>query len=86
MAQDDLAAAQPSIGAERDHRSDYEELAGAIGRRLGEMHVVLARPSDDPAFAPEIAGDRALTAWRDRACALLESAFATLTSRRMGAR
>jgi maltose alpha-D-glucosyltransferase/alpha-amylase len=80
MAQDDLAAAQPSIGAERDHRSDYEELAGAIGRRLGEMHVVLARPSDDPAFAPEIAGDRALTAWRDRACALLESAFATLTS------
>jgi maltose alpha-D-glucosyltransferase/alpha-amylase len=80
MAQDDLSAAHSSIGAEREHRSDYEELVCAIGRRLGEMHAVLARPSEDPAFAPGIADDGALTAWRDRARALLESAFATLTS------
>ena len=71
---------EPSIGTERDHRSDYEQLAAAIGRRLGEMHAVLARPSDDPAFAPEIADDRALKVWRDRARALLETAFDTLTS------
>jgi maltose alpha-D-glucosyltransferase / alpha-amylase len=80
MAQDDLATAYPSIGAERDHRSDYEQLAGTIGRRLGEMHAVLARPSDDPAFAPEIADDHALAVWRDHARALLESAFETLVS------
>jgi maltose alpha-D-glucosyltransferase / alpha-amylase len=82
MAQDDIAAAQPTIGAERDHRADYEQLAGAIGRRLGEMHTVLARPSDDPAFAPEIADEVALTVWRDRARALLETAFEILTSHR----
>jgi maltose alpha-D-glucosyltransferase / alpha-amylase len=80
MAQDDLAAAQPAIGAERDHRSDYEQLAATIGRRLGEMHAVFARPNDDPAFAPEIADDHALAVWRDRARALLESAFDTLMS------
>jgi maltose alpha-D-glucosyltransferase/alpha-amylase len=80
MAQDDLAAANPSIGAERDHRSDYEQLAGTIGRRLGEMHAVLARPSDDSAFAPEIADDHALAVWRDRARVLLEGAFETLVS------
>jgi maltose alpha-D-glucosyltransferase / alpha-amylase len=80
MAQDDLSSAQPAIGAEGDHRADYEQLAAAIGRRLGEMHTVLARPSDDPAFAPEIADNRTLTVWRDRARALLETAFETMTS------
>jgi maltose alpha-D-glucosyltransferase / alpha-amylase len=80
MAQDDLAMAQPSIGAEKDHHSDFKRLAGAIGHRLGEMHAVLARPSDDPAFAPEMADEHALIGWRDRARALLESAFETLIS------
>ncbi|HEY3636828.1 MAG TPA: maltose alpha-D-glucosyltransferase [Rhizomicrobium sp.] len=29
----------------------------AFGRRTGEMHNILAQPSDDPAFAPEIVDD-----------------------------
>ncbi|MBV9970132.1 MAG: putative maltokinase, partial [Xanthobacteraceae bacterium] len=80
MAQDDLASAQPAIGTVHDHLSDYEQLSASIGRRLGEMHTVLARHSDDPAFAPAIADDRALTDWRDHARALLEAAFETLQS------
>ena len=31
----------------------YRAFAGNLGRRLAEMHAVLARPSDDAAFAPE---------------------------------
>ena len=31
----------------------YERGARVLGTRLGEMHVVLAQPTDDPAFAPE---------------------------------
>jgi len=34
--------------------SNYENFAHNLGRRLGEMHIVLARPSDEPAFAPEL--------------------------------
>ena len=30
----------------------------AIGRRLAELHAVLAQPTDDPAFAPERGGQR----------------------------
>ncbi|RDE04755.1 maltose alpha-D-glucosyltransferase [Sphingomonas aracearum] len=33
--------------------SNYENFACNLGRRLAEMHKVLAAPSDDPAFAPE---------------------------------
>ena len=32
---------------------NYENFARLLGQRLGEMHAVLARPSDDAAFAPE---------------------------------
>jgi maltose alpha-D-glucosyltransferase/alpha-amylase len=33
--------------------AEYGEFARAAGRRVGQMHRLLAEPSDDPAFAPE---------------------------------
>ncbi|MGN6375621.1 MAG: maltose alpha-D-glucosyltransferase, partial [Sphingomonas sp.] len=33
--------------------SNYVNFASNLGRRVAEMHAVLARPSDDTAFAPE---------------------------------
>jgi len=33
--------------------SNYENFANNLGRRLAEMHAVLAMPSEDPAFAPD---------------------------------
>jgi maltose alpha-D-glucosyltransferase/alpha-amylase len=33
--------------------ANYENFAARLGQRLAEMHAVLARPTDDPAFAPE---------------------------------
>jgi maltose alpha-D-glucosyltransferase/alpha-amylase len=32
---------------------DYDAFARTLGRRLAEMHTVLAQPSEDPDFAPE---------------------------------
>jgi len=34
------------------NHTDYVRFAGLLGRRVAEMHMVLARPSTDPAFAP----------------------------------
>jgi maltose alpha-D-glucosyltransferase/alpha-amylase len=36
-----------------DLLAGYLALAEAIGRRLAQLHLLLARPSNDPAFAPE---------------------------------
>jgi maltose alpha-D-glucosyltransferase/alpha-amylase len=52
-----------------------------LGRRLGEMHAVLAQPSDDPAFAPRTADAAQCAEWAAAARAQLERAFATLDER-----
>ena len=52
--------AVPSEASESDLLSDCEAVVAAIGRRLGEMHAILAQESCDPAFAPKVAdGDDA---------------------------
>jgi maltose alpha-D-glucosyltransferase/alpha-amylase len=38
-----------------DSHADYLQFAALLGRRLGEMHLVLGRSSSDPAFAPTTA-------------------------------
>jgi maltose alpha-D-glucosyltransferase/alpha-amylase len=42
------------------------------------MHAVLAQPSEDPAFAPEIANEADTGAWLERATALLDNAIRSL--------
>jgi maltose alpha-D-glucosyltransferase/alpha-amylase len=61
-----------------DDVADHVAIAAAIGKRLGEMHAVLARPTDDAAFAPETAGEREVAGWVARATELLERAFSLL--------
>jgi maltose alpha-D-glucosyltransferase/alpha-amylase len=58
-----------------DSLSGYLSFIGALGRRLGELHAVLARPSDDPAFTPEMAGEASRTAWAEGAIAQLDPAL-----------
>ena len=77
-ALDDLATPEGADEARADDIADYTAIAAAIGKRLGEMHAVLARPSDDPAFAPETAGAQDVEGWSKRAVGLLERAFALL--------
>jgi maltose alpha-D-glucosyltransferase/alpha-amylase len=64
-------------GAEIDGTSLADGIAftAVVGRRLGEMHAILARPSDDPAFEPATANDADVKAWIARATALLGDAL-----------
>ncbi|MGN6092728.1 MAG: putative maltokinase, partial [Luteibacter jiangsuensis] len=43
----------------------YDAFATAVGRRLGELHALLARPSDLPAFSPVPADGGTVEAWRE---------------------
>jgi maltose alpha-D-glucosyltransferase/alpha-amylase len=46
-----LESALPDLA--RDHVGIYLDSAATLGRRTAELHLALALPSDDPAFAPE---------------------------------
>ncbi|MGI4731657.1 MAG: maltose alpha-D-glucosyltransferase [Janthinobacterium lividum] len=58
--------------------SNYANLARTLGVRLAEMHAVLARPSDDPAFAPEALDASAATGLGERVGAQLDRALASV--------
>jgi maltose alpha-D-glucosyltransferase/alpha-amylase len=44
---------RPTSQLARDHVGIYLESAATLGRRTAELHLALALPTDDPAFAPE---------------------------------
>src|SRR4029077_49303 len=63
---DQLTRALDSLSpneSEFDMLSDCEAVAAAIGRRLGEMHAVLARQTADEAFAPTTATAEDAAGW-----------------------
>jgi maltose alpha-D-glucosyltransferase/alpha-amylase len=60
----DIAAGDDQ-GVVEDALSGYLALAQAIGRRLAEMHTILAEDSDRPEFQPEEAGLEVVDAWAD---------------------
>jgi maltose alpha-D-glucosyltransferase/alpha-amylase len=62
--------------------SDCEAIARTIGRRLGEMHMALAREASDEAFAPKIADPDDAAAWARKAEQRLEKAFAAIEQTR----
>jgi maltose alpha-D-glucosyltransferase/alpha-amylase len=74
---DDLALTDSSVDAEEPFAT-YTSLAAAIGRRLGELHAVLSRPSGDPAFAPETATEAEREGWAAGALAQLDPALDVL--------
>jgi len=44
---------RPASQLARDHVGIYLESAATLGRRTAELHLALASPTSDPAFAPE---------------------------------
>jgi maltose alpha-D-glucosyltransferase/alpha-amylase len=48
---------------EQDPHTLIKAQVATLGRRVGEMHALLARPTADPAFAPEPVTDADLAAW-----------------------
>ena len=69
------------------HTDALEELAGfarLLGQRLGEMHVALGAPSDDPAFAPAISSAEDSQRWGRQISAELHHALDLLAQHRDG--
>jgi maltose alpha-D-glucosyltransferase/alpha-amylase len=60
---DDQAAAQAENTAPAF--AGYAAFARTLGTRLAEMHAALAQPTEDPAFAPEAAGEADVRDWID---------------------
>jgi maltose alpha-D-glucosyltransferase / alpha-amylase len=73
-----MGLANKDIHDEADQLSGYASFARSVGTRLAELHAVLAKPSEDPAFAPEPADNAAAAAWGDDAAAQLSLAFDAL--------
>ena len=79
---DDMASREATAESRGDDIKDYQTFAATIGRQLGAMHAVLARPTDDPAFAPQAATRQDVEAWVERATGLLAQAFDAIAARR----
>ena len=56
----------------------YTNFARTLGRRLGEMHAILAQPTNNPDFSPELASEKDAESWRLQARQELEHAFSLL--------
>ena len=60
----------------------YAAFARTLGRRLGEMHAILAEPSDNPDFAPETAGPDDLDAWLEQVRGEVDNAIDIVAERK----
>jgi maltose alpha-D-glucosyltransferase/alpha-amylase len=80
-AVEEIAVTGHEDEAEADAFADYEKFAAAMGRRLAELHAVLAEPADDPAFAPEEADAAVLDQWAEGAIRQLGLALSLLERR-----
>jgi maltose alpha-D-glucosyltransferase / alpha-amylase len=76
----DLSASEESTNALADIQEDYKSFAALLGQRVAEMHAVLARESDDPAFAPAPLDEEAAASWAGAAEAQLDMALDALAA------
>jgi maltose alpha-D-glucosyltransferase/alpha-amylase len=74
---DELSVAPNQGGARFE---SYEAFAEILGKRVGQMHTVLAQPSEDLAFAPERADAAAIGEWIGQAQDQLDKALTALAS------
>jgi maltose alpha-D-glucosyltransferase/alpha-amylase len=75
--------AEGDLGASpHEHFEDYEAIATLLGRRLGEMHAVLAEPSDDAAFAPVTADTNTVERWIEQVTTQLDAAYRAIDAQR----
>ena len=70
------AAAAENSGA--DLFADCDAVVAAIGRRLGEMHAILARETSEAAFAPEVANTSDAANWAKNTEDRIQKAFGAI--------
>jgi maltose alpha-D-glucosyltransferase / alpha-amylase len=63
----------------------YATMVGTLGKRLAELHAVLAQPTDDDAFAPVAAAESQASEWAEEALKSLDEALGLLDARRANA-
>ncbi|HEX2526018.1 MAG TPA: maltose alpha-D-glucosyltransferase [Geminicoccus sp.] len=72
---DEHALVEEDRTPEEDIFTTLENFAGVVGKRLGELHAVLATPTDEPDFKPVEAGADEIQAWKVRATEQLATAL-----------
>ncbi len=60
----------------------YDVFAAAIGKRLGELHAILASPTDQPDFTPEEVDEAGAESWAEGAIEQIDGAFTLLRATR----
>src|SRR5690606_18654639 len=63
---------------ERTAQDELESFTRILGRRLGELHLALARPSGNPDFDVIIASEADVARWRSDARSRMETALQLL--------
>jgi maltose alpha-D-glucosyltransferase/alpha-amylase len=71
-ALEDAALENEADAASHHTFSLLDKYAAVIGTRLGEMHVALAAPTNDSAFAPEVVDDGVVSRWAKDAAEQIE--------------
>ena len=67
-----LSRLAAEAGGEACDFENYESFAETLGFRLAQMHELLARPTDDPDFAPQPVGEAEADALAERVLAQLD--------------
>lgn len=71
-----------TVESEFDALTDLKLFAGILGKRVGEMHAVLARPVDDPDFGHRPSGEDDQARWTRTIAAQVRQALGELTRMR----
>ncbi|MDH4557464.1 maltose alpha-D-glucosyltransferase [Pseudomonas sp. BN417] len=77
---DELAGG--SAASDFDALAELKLFAGMLGKRIGEMHAVLARPVDSPDFGYRPSGEQDSSAWATAISAELRQALEALAKAR----
>jgi maltose alpha-D-glucosyltransferase/alpha-amylase len=81
-AVEELAVTGQQDRTQDDLFATYTGFATALGQRLGELHAVLAEPSEDPDFSPEVADPEIAQEWAESAIEQIRLAFGLLAEKR----
>ncbi|CAG2143722.1 Glucosamine kinase [Cupriavidus campinensis] len=82
---DDAMPSEDADGEFVEAMAGYSTMVGTLGRRLAELHAVLAQPTDEAAFSPEPATEAQAEEWAEGALQSLNEALDLLEARRENA-
>ena len=77
-AAENLAPGDTAKDTKADLLADCDSVMAGIGRRLGEMHAILAQPTSDEAFAPAAATAKIAGQWAQKTQERVSKAFDSL--------